>query len=119
LQADPPNGFCPEGVGATLGFHMFSPQKQRIRPSFPGSAINHHSCRYSTSARLPSAQNSWAYYHFTPKHELRAGKMVIHLLTCLTLTAFTSYLVALKLFALEPVPVTADEKIHRVMARAN
>jgi hypothetical protein len=45
--------------------------------------------------------------------------MVIHLLTCLTLTAFTSYVVALKLFALEPVQVAADENSHRVMARAN
>jgi len=33
--------------------------------------------------------------------------MVIHLLTCLTLAALTSYVVALKLFALQPVPVTA------------
>jgi len=45
--------------------------------------------------------------------------MAIHLLTCLTLTAFTSYVVALKLFALQPVPVTADENVNRVMARAN
>jgi hypothetical protein len=45
--------------------------------------------------------------------------MVIHLLTCLTLSAFTSYVVALKLFAPEPVHVTADENSHRVMARAN
>jgi hypothetical protein len=45
--------------------------------------------------------------------------MVIHLLTCLTLTAFTSYVVALKLFALDSVPVTPDENSHRVMARAN
>lgn len=45
--------------------------------------------------------------------------MVIHLLTCLTLTAFTSYVVALKLFALEPVQATADEKVNRVMAPAN
>lgn len=45
--------------------------------------------------------------------------MVIHLLTCLTLTAFTSYIVALKLFDLGSVPVTADEQDHRVMARAN
>jgi len=43
--------------------------------------------------------------------------MVIHLLTCLSLTALTSYVVALKLFALIPVPVTADENSHRVMAR--
>jgi len=45
--------------------------------------------------------------------------MVIHLLTCLTLTAFTSYVVALKLSALEPVQVTADEKVNRVLAPAN
>lgn len=45
--------------------------------------------------------------------------MVIHLLTCLTLAALTSYVVALKLFALEPVHVTADEQPNRVMARAN
>jgi len=45
--------------------------------------------------------------------------MAIHLLTCLTLTALTSYVVALKLFALEPVPVAADEDVNRVMARAN
>ena len=45
--------------------------------------------------------------------------MVIHLLTCLTLAALTSYVVALKLFALEPVHATADEQAHRVMARAN
>ena len=43
--------------------------------------------------------------------------MVIHLLTCLALTALTSYVVALKLFALNAVPVTADENSHRVMAR--
>jgi hypothetical protein len=45
--------------------------------------------------------------------------MVIHLLTCLSLTALTSYVLALKLFAVNPVPVTADENSHRVMARAN
>lgn len=45
--------------------------------------------------------------------------MVIHLLTCLTLAALTSYVVALKLFALEPVPVTADEQDNRVLASAN
>ncbi len=45
--------------------------------------------------------------------------MVIHLLTCLTLAALTSYVVALKLFALEPVPVTVDEQPNRVMARAH
>ena len=45
--------------------------------------------------------------------------MVIHLLTCLTLAALTSYVVALKLFDLESVPATADENDSRVMARAN
>jgi hypothetical protein len=45
--------------------------------------------------------------------------MVIHLLTCLTLTAFTSYVVALKFFDLEPVAMTANENDSRVMARAN
>jgi hypothetical protein len=45
--------------------------------------------------------------------------MIVHILTCLTLTAFTSYVVALKLFDLESVPVTADENDSRVVARAN
>jgi hypothetical protein len=45
--------------------------------------------------------------------------MVIHLLTCLSLTALTSYVLALKLFAVNPVPVTADENSRRVMARAH
>ncbi|WP_296178904.1 hypothetical protein [Pseudomonas sp. UBA1879] len=45
--------------------------------------------------------------------------MVIHLLTCLTLTSLTSYVVALKLFALESVENTADEKANRVMAPAH
>lgn len=45
--------------------------------------------------------------------------MIIHLLTCLTLTALTSYVVALKLFALDSVQGTADENVNRVMAPAN
>ncbi len=45
--------------------------------------------------------------------------MVIHLLTCLTLTAFTSHVVALKLFALDTVQATADENVDCVMAPAN
>lgn len=45
--------------------------------------------------------------------------MVIHLLTCLSLTALTTYVFALKLFAQESVHVTADVKVERVMARAN
>ncbi len=45
--------------------------------------------------------------------------MVIHILTCLTLAAFTGYVVALRLFDLKMVPVTAGDKSHRVMARAN
>lgn len=45
--------------------------------------------------------------------------MVIHLLTCLSLTALTSYVLALKLFAVNPVHVTADENSQRVMARAH
>jgi hypothetical protein len=55
----------------------------------------------------------------TPKHEPRAGKMIVHLLTCLTLAALTSYVVALKLFDLGSVVMTADEEDHRVVAQAN
>jgi hypothetical protein len=45
--------------------------------------------------------------------------MVVHLLTCLTLTAFTSYVVALKIFDLASVVMTADEEDCRVVAPAN
>jgi len=44
--------------------------------------------------------------------------MGIHLLTCLTLTALSCYVVALKFFALNSVPVTADQSRHRVVAQA-
>jgi hypothetical protein len=46
-------------------------------------------------------------------------KMIVHLLTCLTLAALTSYVVALKLFDLGSVLMTADEGDSRVVAPAN
>lgn len=45
--------------------------------------------------------------------------MLIHLLTCLALSAFTTYVVALKLFDLAKVSTPADENENRVMARAH
>jgi hypothetical protein len=45
--------------------------------------------------------------------------MVIHLLTCLSLTALTSYVVALKLFDLDKVHDTPAEAVNRVMAPAS
>lgn len=45
--------------------------------------------------------------------------MIVHLLTCLTLAALTSYVVALRLFDLGSVVITADEEDHRVVAPAN
>jgi len=45
--------------------------------------------------------------------------MLIHLLTCLALSAFTTYVVALKFFDLATVMSPANENENRVMARAN
>jgi hypothetical protein len=56
----------------------------------------------------------------TPKHELKEGwNMLIHLLTCLALTALTTYVVALRFFDLAKVSLPADEDENRVMAQAN
>lgn len=45
--------------------------------------------------------------------------MLIHLLTCLALTALTTYVVALRFFDLAKVSLPADEDENRVMAQAN
>jgi hypothetical protein len=45
--------------------------------------------------------------------------MLIHLLTCLALSAFTTYVVALKFFDLAMVSIPANENENRVMAPAN
>ncbi|WP_268798060.1 hypothetical protein [Pseudomonas huanghezhanensis] len=45
--------------------------------------------------------------------------MLIHLLTCLALTAFTTYVVALRFFDLAVAPVAASENENRVMAPAS
>jgi hypothetical protein len=45
-----------------------------------------------------------------PNTNRRAGKMVIHILTCLSLTAVTSYVFALKLFDLDKVHDTPSEE---------
>lgn len=57
----------------------------------------------------------------SPSHpnKTEGRKMIVHLLTCLTLAALTSYVVALKLFDLGSVLMTADEADSRVVAPAN
>ncbi len=45
--------------------------------------------------------------------------MLIHLLTCLALTAFTTYVVALNFFDLVGASVTASEHENRAMAPAH